>query len=155
MNNMCSIAPRRQRQPKEEREEKNMLCTRCDLMKHTQKFNLGCDRSEYWPQLALLTDAWAHTLCMNLSNEQEETSICSGDCIASGWPCSKRTNEREKEKGKKKIETHIVPSVTQQSYSRSSNVFAYAHALSQQRDLITTIFILSWLYDEYYWSSKL
>jgi hypothetical protein len=42
---------------------------------------------------------------------------------------------REEKKGKKKI--HIVPSVTIQFCSRSSNVFAFAHAIKQQQHFIT------------------
>jgi len=48
--------------------------------------------------------------------------------------------EKEKEKKKKKIEIHIVPSVTLRLCSRSSNLFAFAHAIKQQQHFITKIF---------------
>ncbi len=58
--------------------------------------------------------------------------------------------QREGEK-KKKIKIHIVPSVILQFCSRSSNLFAFAHAIKQQQYFIIKIFFLHFLlYDEYY-----
>ena len=132
---MCSIAPRRKGR------KKNMLCTRCDLMKHTQKFNLGCDRSML--TATILANRRVSTQIMYKLIER--TRRRRNEYLLRRLHCVRltllETSEGEKEKGKK-IETHIVPSVTQQSCSRSSNVFTFAHALSQQQDLIITIFFL-------------
>lgn len=127
-----------------------MLCTRCDLMKHTQKFNLGCDRSML--TATILANRRVSTQIMyklierTRRRRRNEYLLRRLHRVRLTLP---ETSEGEKEKGKK-IETHIVPSVTQQSCSRSSNVFTFAHALLQQQDLITTTFFFSSLYDEYY-----
>jgi hypothetical protein len=47
----------------------------------------------------------------------------------------------EKREEKKKIKIHIVPSVILLLCSRSSNLFAFAHALQQQQDFLTKIFL--------------
>jgi hypothetical protein len=50
-----------------------------------------------WPPLLLLTNTRAHIM-YKLIERARKKSVCSRDCIASGWPWSKRREERGKEK---------------------------------------------------------
>jgi len=77
----------------------------------TQKYDLACDRC--------IVTAHTHTLCTNLSNQQEKkresTRMITSCPIDLGQRVIYERREREKT-------IHIVPSVSIQSCSRSSNL---------------------------------
>jgi hypothetical protein len=54
--------------------------------------------------------------------------------------CVRLTLVKERGRRKEKRKIHIVPSVILQLCSRSSNLFAFAHAIKQQQHFTTKIF---------------
>jgi hypothetical protein len=84
----------------EEKEKKTCIVHYSTLWNtHTQKFNLGCDRwmltATIFANKYIWTNARAHIM-YKLIERARKKSVCSRDCIASGWPWSKREEEEKK-----------------------------------------------------------